>query len=497
MDFMNDTHFKVCNPTLYATILETYGDQFVGIFSPIANLYLEIIGRILKKSPKIDPNYPGIGNEIGNSELYGGCLSQLQRGESDIIVHGIDYPIDMVNITQEVILFDEKIGFIGAFPRPTANKIADLSRSIHTFNWSVYLLILIFLVSLTVFFKIRLLILKPMIRSTLSTLETSKLKSKLFRQLTRHQKIRLKSTKITFCDVFRHFLTSHFIESKSFVVKYITISITLFSFFTFAHYNSALNTELVVPESVIIYENYEQLMKDNVKPVFLLGTSYFREFKYAPEGSRGRIYWDWAVDKFGEENLFVEINLQSMAIAAEIMQRQVTAIAGSLILEQLKSTGCEFLGRPFDQTISVLNIFRPLRFDFRKFSDAQAYIRSDESAKERTKAFIFGKRISQSKILPNIIRNFRRILEFGHIINSQKSVREMFLFDLSPDFSTFYGKLVPERSEIKRICKDHNSPHPKTPVIDHVKPSHLKISFITFFILLCFAFIRLSFELLA
>ena len=67
----------------------------------------------------------------------------------------MDYPLDIVNVSQGFIMFDERVTFAGVFARPNSVKKADFSRSIYAFHWSIYLLIASYLVLFAVVFKAR------------------------------------------------------------------------------------------------------------------------------------------------------------------------------------------------------------------------------------------------------------------------------------------------------------------------------------------------------
>lgn len=146
---------KICNPTRFPSFFESDHNKLSGVFSPLINQYIGLVEAHFNGTTVFDGSYPGVGDRIGNTEFYDGCLGQLQRGEADFIATPLDYPQDIVNVSQGFIISDEEISFLGAFARPEQTQIADFSESIFTLHWSIYLITLAFLIVFSVLLEIR------------------------------------------------------------------------------------------------------------------------------------------------------------------------------------------------------------------------------------------------------------------------------------------------------------------------------------------------------
>lgn len=479
---------RVCNPTLFSSILESDHHRLTGIFAPNVYEYSVLLERITNLTAYFDASYPGIGRRIGDTEEFDGCLGKLQRGEMDLIPAPINYGMDIVNVSQGFIAFDEKVSFMGAFARPNATKPADFARSLYAFEYSTYLLIIVYLIMFHLVFVIRR---KILIRRV----------TKLILSMRQHRANKLLPTtdaklrqvyynRISLADVLRHFLQSNFIEAKSNSLTVLVSTLTLFSFLTMAYFTSRLNTELVVPEKAKMYENYDQIMKAGVKPVFMRGMTNYEDLKYASNGSKAKIFWDWAVEKFQEKNLFVESKLTNFGhYSVEGLKGEVLIFSGEIITKTLKTTTCEVIGRSLDRLMYLLSYIRKIgNFDHRKYEDSQAYIRHDQSAQSFIKSIVFSEKFLRNPYHYRVSKTlFLRIYEHGHIQRTVQWFETANLYDLQPGLRSLIGPSVATKWEIKNICKSNNVPVPKIPRIDHVNLSNLRYSAIA-----CLAFLVIS-----
>ena len=268
---MGTYDLRICNPATFSSLFEVQGNGFGGAYGSYANKYLELMKQ-LNLTVKVDDSNIEVGERIGDTDMYDGCLGMLQRGEADMIASGVDYPMDIVNVTQGLIILDEKVAFMGGFQRPLANKIADFSRSVYAFDWKVYLLIFIYVLTFAFVFKIRSCV---VIRVLTSMTPITKKDTRLVRRRKKllYQRIKRRFMPPNLIDIIRHYNKSNFLSANSSFSKVMIMTISLFSLSTFAYFESRLNTQLVVPNNVILYETYDQLMKSGVRPLFVKGTT--------------------------------------------------------------------------------------------------------------------------------------------------------------------------------------------------------------------------------
>lgn len=502
----DDEHIiRICNPSLFSQFLETDKNKVTGVFAQQLQQYIQLVEHYYNGTAIIDDSYPGIGSRIGKTDMYDGCLGKLQRGEADVIATALNYPLDIVNVTQGHIVTDEKLAFSGAFARPGVYQAADIAISAlwYSFDWPVYALILSYLVMFAICLRIRR---ELMIQISVSIVKVSG-KDKRYRLEfndnekpiplnERMRKIYFK--KICLFDVIRQYLGTNYMETSSPFHKIMSFSLTLFSLLTFMYFFSLMNTELVVPERAKLYKSYEEIMKANVTPIFIRGTNYHEDLKFAPEGSKGKNFWNWAVKKFGEKNIFIEAKILNFAEhCLEGLAGELVIFSGEHFVTAIKTTNCEILGRPFKRLMQILSAVRSIGINWNKFEYSQAYIRSDESAVSKIKTVVMGQRVANSKLYAQrATMLFLRMFEHGHIQAGLKLLEKSNFIALEPGVASLIGPPVAKKWETMNVCKHNNAPVPILPQIDQVVLSNLQVGSWGFWLLLLCSFMSLFVELL-
>lgn len=490
---------KICIPASLPAMLESNNNQLQGVFAPQASHHLESIAKFFNTTYIIDSSYPGLGNKINSSEIYTGCLGKLQNGQADVISVAMDYPSDIINVSQGFIIFDEKVSFMGAFARPDASKPADFTKSLKAFDLTIYLLVIVYLIIFAVVIEVRRKIVIKLVVSIISEKKRTKIICPGSLVLSGSVKRRIKDVhfrSIGFFDIIRHYIRSNFIQVDSFFINCCTFILTLFSFFTFVYLNSRISTELVIPENAKMYKNYDEIMEAGVKPVFLEGMSYYKDLKFAPEGSKGKIFWNWAVDKFGEKNLFIETGHMNWAInCVDGLLGEILIFSGEVITSTMKTTSCDMLGRPLKRLMAMTEAIRPVKVDWDQYEDSQAYIRTDESAKSVIKSLVIGRDILQSKKYYLIAKFlFSRMFEYGLFQGEIKKTKESNIFSLDPAMKSIIGPPSLEKSEIKNRCKQYNIPIFKEPEVNRFIFSNLKFSSLGLLLLISCSALILAIE---
>ena len=492
---MVEKKIVACVPVVLPFFLDLNNNKVTGLFATYVNSYLEVVKKEFNATTMIHVSKTGLGDRIGDSDSYDGCLGELQRGEADIIGQAMNYPLDIVNVSQGFILFDERVAFSGVFPRPDSVKAADLARSIYVFEWPIYLVIFFYLVLFAVVFKIRCYMRMKIQKSIILARGDTSMQKKLVQAL--HRRIERRSKRSPgFSDIVRHFAQTNFIEEDSYFVAVITTVLTLFSFFILAYFNNLLNTDLVIPNKAKMYENYDELMENNVKPMFLVGMSYHEDLKYAKEGSKGKLFWDWAVRKFGEKNLFSLPELQYFGDHLfDIANSQKVLFASHIMGMLFRSSVCDVLDRKFANLDTLAKQFDPRPIDWYQFEDTQVYTRNDDSAPNVIKSIVFSRKIIENeKFYTTFKKLFHRSFETGHFEANIRMLKRAKLTSAFEQFDQVMGRAVPERLVIKYRCKENNVPVPKEPNIDRLILLNFQFSFYACLFLLSCALLVLAYE---
>ena len=495
MDREKNPELKVCVPAAFSYLLEINNNKLSGLFARQASPYIKLLEKNFNATLTFQLSDSGLGERIGDTDSYNGCLGMLQRGEADLITQTVDYPLDIVNISQGSIVFDERATFIGVFARPDSMKAADFARCIYNFEWRIYLLIFSYLVLFAIVFKVRSYMKMHMQKSIIMANGTKSMNRRLLHTLVR--RIKRKSRKSSgFLDIVRHFAQTNFIEENSYFVAVITTVLTLFSFFILAYFNSLLNTDLVIPNKAKMYENYDELMENNVKPLFIKGMSYQSDLKNSANGSKGKLFYEWAVKKFGEENLSAKSAIESFANhTIDMVSGEKVLFVGDIIAMTFKTTICDMLDRDFEKIATVFKGLDPRPLPWHLYEDSQAYARYDDSAPNKIKSMMVGKRIIESEKYFSIAKlRFNRFVQAGLILRYLKTVANTKLLAAVPYFSDAMGPPLPERLVVKYRCKENDVPVPKPPKINRLRLINFQFSFYACLFLLFCALLVLAYE---
>ena len=87
-------------PINFPLLLEASGKKVSGVFSQYVTPYFDMIEKAFNATVNFQKDHPGLGDRIGDSNSYDGCLGKLQRGETDFVGQAVDYPLDIVNVSQ-------------------------------------------------------------------------------------------------------------------------------------------------------------------------------------------------------------------------------------------------------------------------------------------------------------------------------------------------------------------------------------------------------------
>ena len=282
-----------------------------------------------------------------------------------------------------------------------------------------------------------------------------------------------------FVDVVRNFASTNFLEPDSPSFSVLVLVLNLFSFLIFTYFGSLLNMDLVIPGEAKMFTNYEQIMKHGARPIFLRGTSYYRDLKYAKDGTKERKFWNWAVNKFGEKGLFATTRIESIRpLLTDFLTGDLLLFTGDKIALTVRATVCETFDREFSRLKLLLKTLCEKQADWDKFEDMQLYTRKEPSSPSKIKSIIFGKRtLENPKLLAKANKLFLWNFEHGHLQASISLLTRTKLSTEIPGFKSILGPIAPERSQNKERCKECNFPVPKIPDIDYWSLENFIISF--------------------
>ena len=413
---------------------EHKSSEVKGLFSALVNLYLKFVAKNFNTTIKFIA-YPGLGDKVADSDAFTGCFGQVQRGEADTMVAVLDYPMDIVNVTQGYVVFDDRIGFIGSFPSVKFEP-HDFTGTFSSFDVPIWLTIIAFLLFFHIFIWIKLKL----------TVEFYSPQDKLIRRNDYTYRI------------LTHFLMYGEIESNDSTMRVIYISLSFFSFLILSVFFILMKTGLVLSKPPKIFENYDHLIKDEVTPTFLTGLYAHMYFKHGESGSEENKLWTWATEKFGEDEMMrVPKPMEIIGISFQICNYKRVFFSSLDVIESLRSSMCNLLLRKEQNlklamkalaTFGIKEQVKDLYF--------QTYIRFGDNMKWMTKQVIFSRKSKYVKLITQLIS---RALEHGHVVYNRREMRKLNMIGKAfENFDQIIGKADSSRRFLVEKCL---SSHPQ------------------------------------
>ena len=420
----------ICNPNKLPGFFETphLTSEASGMFSHINDYYLQM-SRPLNLSVKWIA-YPGLGSRVNGSEAYTGCIGLIQKGMADGMIYLVEYPLNIVNLSQGHVFYDDRYGYMGSFPFAKFEpfNVAKIFSSFDTETWlAILFLLLIFRLLIYINFKFLL-----------------KYYPLEFQSVHRnHYSFR----------ILAHFIEKGRIEDTTATLKATWILLTLFSFFSITIFGGLIKTGSVMSKPPLLFLNYQDLMKHNVKPTVFVDDRRVMAKPGTPEFK----LWTWATSRFSERELVIvnhEMD-QFVKLAFETVSYQRVLFGISFLMKILLSTMCDFMARGgeqgyepvfrFAQSSSSNPEVRKLKLKDKKF---QGYIEYPQSLKPHMTQMIYSKNSPYAHFTRPVMA---KLLEYGFVLRERNSLDETNVASILMDLdSVFDGKKVDR--QLKQAC---------------------------------------------
>ena len=402
-------------------------DKAIGSLGHVTN-YIDFIG-VANVSRKWIA-YPGLGKRIGNTDAYSGCIGLLQSGQADTMFFLVDYPSDIENVTQGHVIFDEPIGYMGAFPWAKF-KPFTFEEQFASFDLATWMTILSFIVFLRLFIAVKL---------------------RMMRRFYPRRIRRIRRSDYTY-RVLAHFAGTGEIESNTVTMKTTWMVLSLFSFFMFATFDGLMGTGLVMSQPPLIFENYDDLIKYNVKPTFGKQVTAHYAFANAKPGTPEHKLWTWATKQFTEDDMIVDLDPhKSSKPLIEAANHESVFFSLRTLMQLLRANLCRLLGHGTKFT-TILNLSNETR-GLEKIKDThfQIYFRYPASLKSQMKQMIYSNTALNKKHLSSGLKN---LVEHGFILSERAKLTGFSIISSLIDEKTFFGgKEMDHRTQ--RACMESN-----------------------------------------
>lgn len=452
--------FRICHPNDFKDLhqYDVEERQFTGTMKKFTeemrNEIVYFMKNKLNVTVEIHPNF-GIGVYNSTSQRFDGCLGRLQANESDVLLMLDEYPINAENITEGMIIYDTKLVINQLYGNPVNGSVVQILSSFGSFSVEVWFLCIFFFSFLNFSFKLNLMLKKN-------------LRKKYRNNRNKHNIYWI----LTHCFRVGRMPSSNIFEKILFIMGSIHALVVVHYFITY------IKTELVVIKDPDLFYTYKDLIDQKIVPFFMSGMPFHKHFRDDDSNPKRRELWNYAVETFGEENLFAQIDpFGLMTLPMKLLKRKAVIIQDTLMSRFARGMACNMLAKNPKKLINSMAILTD-QHALEALIDAWGFSRHKEkilkfSAKhllklDRVLDFRYYQSIDPSEtkfpigiitssnsdkiIMKNFYEFARLRVETGYHISLFKRTDQIDLLDGYPGVNEFTGKKLSSRFNIKKEC---------------------------------------------
>lgn len=316
---------RFCHPSDFSEFLKLKNSQtceFGGVFGPLINSVISPFLRKFNLTGVVHSGY-GLGEPTDDHGSYSGCLGRLQRNESDLLLRLADYPSTGVNISQGEIFLDTKLVLSQTYLQKGADTKFQILSTIRSLDAVAPYILLFFIAVLIILRSAGALHKRPRVYT--------------FRPFVPFVYINNCNALNTFAHAFR-FGSLRVNQLHS---RLIFLSLSVFSLIVIHIFYSSIKTDLVVVTEPDHWDSYDDIMRDNIRPVFIEEMDTIQYFKLARAGSVEHKLWRYTEKMFGEKKVLIRANIQSFfQTGMEMQQRSSLVILDHLMAIVVRNAVC-------------------------------------------------------------------------------------------------------------------------------------------------------------
>lgn len=238
----------------------------------------------------------GLGQKIANTQRYTGCLGHLQRNDSDVLFSLVRYPLNVINVTQGLVVSESGISML-PFYYQKRQITQQLAESFKLFSPGVWFFIAVSIISIYILLYVKSAVtvkMRTQVRQNLYYLSLVTYGYGVKRR-TRVPHDRLMYQVVT------HFCKVGQIEGRSLLHCIVFVQLSVMCLVILHYFATLIKTDLVVIPYPDILKSLNDMMNAGALPLFYYGFNNEYEFINAPEGTPEKVFWNWATQK--EPNL--------------------------------------------------------------------------------------------------------------------------------------------------------------------------------------------------
>ena len=447
---------RLCHPTNYQGLYE-YKEDDDKFHGPFGEEQRRIIERHMKEAisnitVQIQSNQ-GVGELDETTGQYDGCVGMLQKNQSDLIMMMYEYPIEGDHLKQGVIIYDTSLVIGSTYVKVDTGPSAQLLDSFQAFSagvWTLCLLVPIFLAAILKLREKFRRLFKPSERSNYHLYHS-------FTQCTRTGEI----------------------PPRNRVNKICFMCAAIFSLVVVHYFSTLIKTQLVVIKDPDLFSSYQDVMDAKAVPYFIKGMAYSNYFSRKKAPAFRKKLWNYAVNTFGEENLWIDlVPISFLLLALKTLKRESVVILETVLMPVVPGTACPLNDHdpirirdgisvlsdvdrlaPFLDTQGLddatkayaIRFLRREKFKFDSIPDIMFHIAPDPNEA------IFSQGLLQSPHTSEPIKKqvdiiLRRAIELGFNIKTIKNLVRYNLLENNQMVTYLAGKKLNSRSHLVEEC---------------------------------------------
>ena len=347
--------FRICM-TRIPSLTEVVDGQISGLFGPVYSLISDDFRR---RGNITLTEFDKLGDWNEASQMFDGCLGQLQKNESDIHMPMVTYPVVAAGLDQGFLGVPFTIVITAAY---TVNSNLDHTDVMDAF---VSLSPAIWYTSALLSTMIALVIVLVM-RLTKST-NTARRRKTVRRAKTR--RAIKQATKIAIGNMLKQH-PSYSWNTTFHTARAALLLFALLTFFVGYFFCAMIKTDMVVIKKPVTISTYEEILEQKVRPVWAKQLTDHTEFMNADPGSLEDRIWKLA-ESYGIENCRLDADLTSATtVAIEISNQKAVFFISSYLVSLARTNVCA-MARQSGYRMST-----------------NSYMYSDPSAREKIATFM-------------------------------------------------------------------------------------------------------------
>lgn len=439
---------RLCHPQDFYTFFYHEHDHFGGsVFGNWANDFLNVFKRKMNATIELVSG-KGYGERIGDTEQFTGCIGELQRNQSDLIVSLVNYPIEAQNVSQGFVVFESfvTIGQMYFLPESVKNaQILSSFRAIMDILPYIFISLLLIWVSILARRKFLQIALPPVFRM-------------------RGYRIRSRTRRINhnyLYQVLAHASRNGSIRGHTKFHRIIYLALSIYSLVINNFMSSSVKTDLVIIEDPKIFESYDQLIRERIKPGFIQGTNIDSLFRYAQNGSIEKKFWTYADSHFVPSEMFFPPERTTvLRLAAQMLRRKAVMILDDSLSSLIQFAACKLRTKKKE---NLKQLFGQLYYFFKNeemepeslqnYFKFLYYTKVDSSSKSLVKAFLLSNYFEKTTSR-RIKSTLRTSIEAGIANYIREYIKSV---DLLPDdnvplVKNVLGQDIPAQFKYMRDC---------------------------------------------